>query len=61
MFGLLTIPAGLILSVGILLHESDYMPDFAYKQVPLGFCLLLITFVFVFKHGFSVSGEPEIY
>lgn len=32
-FGLLTIPAGLILSVGILLHESDYMPDFAYKQV----------------------------
>lgn len=41
MFGLLTIPAGLVFLVGIMLDEP-HMPNFAYRQVLFSSCLILV-------------------
>jgi hypothetical protein len=40
-FGLLTIPAGLVFLVGIMLDEP-HMPNFAYRQVLFRSCLILV-------------------
>ena len=41
MFGLLTIPAGLVFLIGIMLDEP-HMPNFAYRQVLSSSCLILV-------------------
>jgi hypothetical protein len=40
-FGLLTIPAGLVFLIGIMLDEP-HMPNFAYRQVLFSSCLILV-------------------